>query len=394
MKVLAAGTATFTAIVVALVTLRWAPTTEHSPLRPDGVCRWIFVGATLAALVAYVAGAAFARKRAHPAAVAALAAAIQLAPLAAPLLLSTDAYTYWAYGRVGAVYDGNPYADPPSEWPDDPAYGRMGANWRDTTSLYGPVFTLGAEAHAAAVGPRPGLAAWLYKALAAIFVLAIALLAGRIAPDRAAAIAFVGWNPLLALHFAGGGHNDAWMMAAVLAALAVEVSGRERGAGALWAVAIGIKWVPLVLLPLHLLARRRRGVLVGLAAGGVAVVAVAFARYGTKWLTAPGGLSRQARSTGSLGLSHLLGELGLGHRAILVVLGLGFLAAYAYLVRDALRGRARLGLAAGAFALAQGWFNPWYALWPVALAATEEDRAARWLALVLTAYALRDALPI
>jgi alpha-1,6-mannosyltransferase len=393
-KALAAGTATYAAVVLALVALRWAPTTEHSPLRPAGAWRWVFVAAVLAALAGYIVGAALARNGSRVRVVVALALAIQLAPLAAPLLLSTDAYTYWAYGRVGAVHDGNPYADPPSEWPDDPAYQRMGANWRDTTSLYGPVFTLGAEVHAAAVGVRPGPAAWVYKALAAVFVLAIALLAGRVAPRRAAAIAFVGWNPLLALHFAGGAHNDAWMMAAVLAALALATAGRERLGGAAWALAIGIKWVPLVLLPLEALARRRRLGLVGLVAGGLAIAAVAFARYGTDWLTAAGGLSRQARSTGSLGLAHVLTELGLGHRAILVVLGAGFLLVYAFLLREARRGRARLGLAAGAFALAQGWFNPWYALWPVALAATEEDRAARWLALVLTAYALRDALPL
>jgi alpha-1,6-mannosyltransferase len=271
----------------------------------------------------------------------------------------------------------------------------MGANWHDTTSLYGPVFTLGAEAHAKAVGERPRLAAWLYKAVAALCALAIAILAGSVARRPAAAIAFVGWNPLLALHLAGGGHNDAWMMAAVLGALALAANGRERIGGGLWAIGIGVKWVPLVLLPLVLLARRpRRGLVIGLAAGGVVVAAIAFARYGTHWLTSAGGLSRQARSTGSLGLSHLLGELGLGHRAILLVLALGFLAVYAFLVREARRGRARLGLAAGAFALAQGWFNPWYALWPVALASTEEDRAARVLALVVTTYALRDALPV
>jgi alpha-1,6-mannosyltransferase len=392
-RALAAGTATFTAIVVALVSLHWAPTTESSPLRPEGAWRWVFVAAVVTSLVAYIAGTLLVRNRRG--AVLALAVAIQLAPLAAPLLLSTDAYTYWAYGRVGAVHGGNPYADPPSDWPDDPAYTRMGANWHDTTSLYGPVFTLGAEAHAKAVGERPRLAAWLYKAVAALCALAIAILAGSVARRPAAAIAFVGWNPLLALHLAGGGHNDAWMMAAVLGALALAANGRERIGGGLWAIGIGVKWVPLVLLPLVLLARRpRRGLVIGLAAGGVVVAAIAFARYGTHWLTSAGGLSRQARSTGSLGLSHLLGELGLGHRAILLVLALGFLAVYAFLVREARRGRARLGLAAGAFALAQGWFNPWYALWPVALASTEEDRAARVLALVVTTYALRDALPV
>jgi hypothetical protein len=380
------------------VSLAWAPTALHSPIRPDGVWRWVFVVAAITALVAYIAGAALARKqRPRTTVVVALACAIQLAPVFCPLLLSTDAYTYWAYGRVGAVHGGNPYADPPNEWPDDPTYRRMGANWRDTTSLYGPVFTLGAEGHATVVGDDPDLAARLYKGSAALFVLIAAALAARLATKPGQAFAFVGWNPVLALHFGGGGHNDALMMALVLSALAFTAAARERAGGVCWALAIGVKWVPLVLLPLDLLARFRRRMplgLLGFAAGGAAVAVVALARYGTDWLTAAGGLSRQARSTGSLGLASALADVGLGHRAILATLGLGFVIAYVFLVRDAWRGRARLGLAAGLFALAQGWFNPWYAIWPVALSASEEDRLGRWLALGLSAYALRDALPI
>ena len=46
-----------------------------------------------------------------------LAVVIQLVPLAAPLLLSTDAWTYWEYGRIAAVHDGNPYVDEPERVP-------------------------------------------------------------------------------------------------------------------------------------------------------------------------------------------------------------------------------------------------------------------------------------
>ena len=45
--------------------------------------------------------------------------AIQLTPLAAPLLLSTDAWTYWAYGWIG-THGGNPYVDAPA-FPGNPA---------------------------------------------------------------------------------------------------------------------------------------------------------------------------------------------------------------------------------------------------------------------------------
>jgi hypothetical protein len=41
-------------------------------------------------------------------------AAIQLIPLAGPLLLSRDVYAYWTYGRLITDHDANPYAVPPS----------------------------------------------------------------------------------------------------------------------------------------------------------------------------------------------------------------------------------------------------------------------------------------
>ena len=71
------------------------------------------------------------------------------------------------------------------------------------------------------------------------------MLAARLSPAPALALAFVGWNPLLAVHFAGGGHNDAWMAALVLGALARGARGRRQLAGVAWALAILVKWVPL-----------------------------------------------------------------------------------------------------------------------------------------------------
>jgi hypothetical protein len=45
--------------------------------------------------------------------------------------------------------------------------------------------------------------------------------------------------------------------------------------------------------------------------------------------------------------------------------------------------------------VATPWLVPWYAVWPVSLAAFEDDDPlARGLALVLSAYLLRDAVPL
>jgi alpha-1,6-mannosyltransferase len=313
------------------------------------------------------------------------------------VLLSTDVYTYWDYGRLSAVHGANPYEDEPSEFSDDPAYPLMGAQWRDTTSVYGPGFTLASEGHAALVGESANAAAWLYKGLAAAAMVALTLLAARLGSRPAFAAAFVGWNPLLALHFAGGGHNDAWMMAFVLAALALAAAGRRQLAGVAWAVSIAVKWLPVVFLPLRALearATRRHLGHLGFAVAATVIAAVAFARYGTAWVEAFGPLADNLRDQARYSIPNRLSQLGLSESVAATLLAVLFAGAYVWLLVEAWRGRARLALCAGLLLLATPWLVPWYAVWAVPLAAVEEDPPARWLALGLSAYLLRDAVPL
>ncbi len=354
---------------------------------------WAFLACAVAAFLVYLAGLLLVR-HARLLPVAALAAAIQLAPLGAPLLLSTDAWTYWDYGRLSLVHGLSPYAAAPADAAPDVAFPYVGAAWRDSSSVYGPAFTLASEPVALAARESAGRAAWIYKTLAAIAVLACALLAARLSSRPAYALAFVGWNPLLALHFAGGGHNDAWMTALVLGALVLGARGRVQWAGAAWAAAILLKWVPLLLLPLRALearqARRRVGHL-GFALTAVAVATVATWRYGWRWIVAP------FNNTGlrtSFALPSRLVQLGVPHRAAVVALAILFALAYAWLLREAARGRARLGLATGLLLLAVPYLAVWYVVWTLPFAAAEDDEPAQWLALGLCAYLLRQAIPL
>ena len=93
---------------------------EHAA--PDGGWAWAYLVLAAAAFAAYLGGLLLlARRRVRIGAVLAVACAIQVAPLAAPVLLSTDVYSYWDYGRIAAVHGGNPYAEEPRDYPDDPA---------------------------------------------------------------------------------------------------------------------------------------------------------------------------------------------------------------------------------------------------------------------------------
>jgi hypothetical protein len=391
------------ALVAVCAALAWPDDSPLVPLdggRPDGdsAYAWTFLLVLVAAFVLYLAALlAVSVRGASVRAVAAIAVAIQLVPLGAPLLLSTDAWTYWGYGRIAAVHDANPYRDPPDEFPDDPAFPFVGADWRDTTSVYGPAFTLASEPIALAAGESEDAAAWLYKALAAAAVLVSIALAVRLSPRPAFACTFAGWNPLLAVHFAGGGHNDAWMAALVVGAVALAASGRRAAAGAAWAVAVLVKWVPLVFLALRALAARRTGRSVdhrALVAAALAVLVVATIRYGFGWLEAFGPLARNANQETSYALPHRVQELGVPRAVTVGLFALGLAVALAYLGREALSGRARLGLAACALMLAAPWLVVWYVVWAVPLAAAEDDRTAQLIALALCAYLLPQTIPL
>jgi Glycosyltransferase family 87 len=379
---------------------------DDSPLVPrhggllegDASWAWLYLAGEIAAFAAYVGALLLLRRAAvRLTLVAALAAAIQLAPLGAPLLISSDAWTYWDYGRITVVHDANPYTQPPRDFPEDPAYPHIGGAYHGTTSVYGPLFTIASEPVAAAAGSSPDAAAWLFKSLAALAMLGTVALVAVLARRRAFAAALVGWNPLLALHFAGGGHNDAWMALLVTAALALGASGRRQWAGAAWVAAIFVKWIAVVFLPLRALEARASGRRVGhlgFALATLAAVVAASAQFGWHWLEAFGPLARNANRETQFALPHRLKELGVPHDVALGLLAAAFALAYLWLARQAWRGRARLGLAAGLLLCASPYLVPWYAVWALPVAASEDDPPAQWLAVAISAYLLRQRVPI
>jgi hypothetical protein len=399
-RALAAGVATLGLVAVASA-LAWQ---DGSPLVPrDGGLAeqgtaWPFFLLLAAAFGAYLAGLALLhRVEAGRRAVVALAAGIQLVPLAAPLLLSTDAWTYWGYGWIAAEGGGNPYLDPPAAFPESPAAPYLGAAWQGTTTVYGPAFTLLSEPVARVAGDSADVAAWLFKALAAAALVAAVVAISRVAARPSLAAAFVGWNPVLAIHCAGGGHNDALVGGLAAAAVALAVHRRHDLAGAAWVVAALVKWIPLVFLALAALAARARERPVGargMAAAALAVGAVATWRYGLDWLRVVGPLSDNAVLETSYALPARLEQAGLPDGA---ALGLALVAGVAGLLvlgREAAEGRPRLGRAACLVLLTTPYLAVWYLAWAVPLAASEEDRVARIAALALTAYLLPQTIPL
>ncbi len=305
-----------------------------------------------------------------------IACAIQLAPLAAPLLLSTDALTYWSYARLHDPYRQTPADDPVSA-------PHAGAAYLHSTSAYGPAFSL--LSRPVGLTRSASIAGWSFRIAAALAVLLAALLAAR---RRSAAAALVGWNPIVAVHFAGGGHNDALMVALVALALVLGDRGSPRAAGVAWALAVLVKWVPLVLLPLRALEARandRRVDHLGFAVTAIVTLGTATALWRFHWLHAFAPLAHDLRRRTSYAIPS---RLHLPTWPFVIA----YLAAYAWLLLQAARGRARLGLAWALLLLCLPYLIVWYVLWPLVTAAYDDDRAAVVLSLALCAYLLPQTI--
>ena len=396
---LVAGAATF-ALVAAACALAWR---DASPLVPtsggtvEGSAP-LFLALLIAAFAAYLTALAWIRRWGLSLVAAVLVTvAIQLVPLGTPLLLSTDAWTYWSYGWIAARGGGNPYVDAPQDVRGNPALPHMGAAWLDTTSVYGPAFTLVSEPVALAAGSSADAAAWAYKSLAAVAVVAAALLAGRVSRRRSLAVAFVGWNPVLAVHLAGGGHNDALLGALLMAALALSASRRLQAAGAMWALAVLVKWVPLLFLGLRAVEARATGRPTahrGFAITFAVVLGLGTWRYGLHWVEAAVPLAGNAALETSYAIPHRLEQLGAPHAVAVALAVAAFVGGVVWLVGEARRGRARLGLAACLVLVTTPYLAVWYLGWAVPLAGADDDDVAKAAVLALTAYLLPQTIPL
>jgi Glycosyltransferase family 87 len=329
----------------------------------------------------------------------------------APVLLSHDVYSYVDYARLGVVHGLDPYLQPPLAAPHDPAFAKV--DWTEATSVYGPLFTL--ATYPLAWLPV-GAAVAVLKAVAALSVLGLAALVGRIAAWRGAdplrAAAFVALNPLVLVHIVGGAHNDGLAMLLALLAVAAILSARELAGGGALVAAVAIKASAAFLAPFALLAVARpnpqRPGRVRLRSGGrllggallvTALVALAAQlAFGPDWLSAFGLAGENQGRTSYMSIPITVARLsGLDPDAVRLVALVLFLTLVLELALWTWRGfdwvRAAGWTAAGLL-LASAWLLPWYLVWVLPLAAIARDRTLQLLALALTAYQLGARIPL
>ncbi len=360
---------------------------------------------------------ALAAARALP--LAALVAAVVAAHvilLLGPPLISQDVFGYLAFGRMGALHGLDPYTHFPAEAGGDEVFAFIG--WPFQHSPYGPLFTLVSYA-AAPLGLAGGL--WALKALAALASLGAIWLtaeaAGRLGRSRAFALAFLGLNPVLLVLAVGGAHNDtllllalgfALLLSAPRAAGAPAASSRPRAAALALAGGVGVKLTAGLLLPFLVLgqrtARERWRVALAGAGGLVAVAAVGVAGFGPHALGFLGAVGEQqqliathsvpAETARLLGIGTSTQPTPAWWRHAWVV---AFVVVLAYALWRTARGadwRVAAGWTTIALLCSTAWLLPWYAVWPLPLAAVCGDRRLLAATLVVCAYAVLIHLPL
>ena len=304
---------------------------------------------------------------------------------------ANDMFGYITAGELLAFHGLNPMIHPASDVPALPLAEYSAYVY--TPPNYGPVWTWMEAAVVGVVG-RPDLTALTlgFKTTAiagyAAVCIVLVLVLRRRAPDQVAAglLAFA-WNPLVLFEVGANAHNDVWIgLLVVVGVLFWEMRRPLWMLAALTSAAL-IKLPVAPLVPLFFLAawrlepeaQRRRRLL---WSGGLVVAGIVAASY----LSLPEGLKglgnlagRSDLFTNSLpALIKLTLGLVLPERWPMLLAGLAtalaFAGYYALQLRNTWRTpgeAARLGFNTLLFLLlvCMSWFQPWYLLWIVPLAA-------------------------
>ncbi|KGM19200.1 MULTISPECIES: alpha-(1-_6)-mannopyranosyltransferase A [Corynebacterium] len=192
----------------------------------------------------------------HGASLARSAIAAWIGPLAfAGPLMSRDLYSYLMQGTLARdgidAYQHGAAANP------GPLLFEVSADWRNTTTPYGPLHLGLGKAITTVTGDNITAGTLVFKALSIGSVLVMAWAVWRLAPHcgvRSDVAVWLGvFNPLSVIHLIGGMHNENLMMALVLTALVAAIELRPLPGGflavALVAVGGSLKATAFIALP-------------------------------------------------------------------------------------------------------------------------------------------------
>jgi len=318
-------------------------------------------------------------------------------------ITALDSFLYYDESLIMAQYHQNPIFMAPAAFPHDPLM-TLSASFYGTTAPYGPLALI-VDALPTFIAGRNVLASLiLLKIMWSGVILVEAFLVCRIlqrtAPRQAITGALlVAWNPLLLYEVSGHGHNDILMMLFVTLAVLSLMRQRFALALVLLVASMLVKYVTGLLVPLFLLyglthcathRQRIRFVVLGVLAS-IALVAVVYAPFWQGIATLSNALSQGNRYNDSF--SSTLGSIFTTGVTLQQAAALGrilFVPVYLYALW--LSSRRLPDLVRGSFLvmvffliIATSVSEPWYAVWPIILAALAPGVIER-LSVLLLAY--------
>jgi alpha-1,6-mannosyltransferase len=335
--------------------------------------------------------------------------------LAAPPIVSTDVFSYQAYGRMYTIYGSNPYLHGPYSIYGDQLYFYIDSKWIATPSVYGPLFTLLSSIWA---GPlrlsTSAIAAsvFAYKTIAALAAVGTMALLWRCAKLRGTsplrAVALFGLNPLVVFYGIGGGHNDLLELMLMTAGIYAVLLHRNGAGGTLVALSAGIKLTAGLVLPFALASgsepdadKRRRSLLLTAAITFVLMLGIGLLAFHSGIWHLPSTLDQvQKEGAGQTVpgfISTILHLPTLGH-IVGAVLGAIFIGVCVWLLIKVHRGEldwiegaawATLGLLVSTSSIL-----PWYGAWLLPLVALSHNRKLWTVTFCFMAWMLATALVV
>jgi Glycosyltransferase family 87 len=328
--------------------------------------------------------------------IAACIVAVHVILVLGPPFQLTDMGNYLGYARLGGLHGLNPYTHVIGQEMHDPIFHL--ATWLNLHSPYGELFT--ALSYPLAFVSIP-VAYWIIKLVTVALSLAlIALVCAcvrRLGRDPRYAAVLVGLNPIYLVYAVGGFHNDFFLLVPAIGAVVLLQARRDRAAGAVLMLAVGIKFSAVLLLPFLLVGawpdrRRVRDVIVGVVLAAVPLIAMSLVLFG---LSLPN-LSDQSTLLTPFSFPNLFGYfigVGGGTSGVLRLANLALIVTVVLLVRRRGDWIANAGWATVALIASLAWVMPWYVIWVLPLAALSSSVRLRRTALALSVFLLLVFLP-
>jgi hypothetical protein len=304
---------------------------------------------------------------------------------------AADLFDYIMYGRIINVYQANPFREVASQFSHDLFFPYVG--WRNSIAAYGPGWVITTALGGRLAGDGIVANVIVFKMVLAAFLAGcaglIAAILRRLAPDRVlAGVVLFLWNPVVVYETIGQGHNDVAMLFWML--LAVWLLLKKRYTLTIAALLVGalFKYIPVLFIPAALAialrdlrtTRSRLRYLGVTAIVSIGLVVLAYAPFwnGFETLSVARRMNLYTTSLPAVAYNLLRFSWSTEDAARAVSLAALAITGIAALVMAwrAWRDRSDFSFTRSMFALTAFyllltvlWFQAWYAVWIVGLAA-------------------------